>query len=299
MTVSRKNQWAWGGGGDGVKSFRQCLEMLIGCAGGDGNLLFNIGPTPTGEIAPEQCERLTELGAWLAKYGESIHGTRGGPFKPGRYGVSTRKGNTIYLHVFEGMEDMVRLPPLPAKISSNRILSGGTASVRQSGQGIDVSVGEKAKQPMVTVVALELDHPALQLAALDVPEPRSITAQARVTASNIYKNQREFGPAKAIDGRRDTRWATDAGISSAYLELDFPTPVTFQRARLSEAFPNRVQRFELQWLDGGNWKAVVTGTTIGDAWSRTFAPVTAQKVRLVILESTDGPTINEFELLEN
>jgi alpha-L-fucosidase len=35
---------------------------------------------PTGEIAPEQVERLKEMGAWLARNGESIYGTRGGPF---------------------------------------------------------------------------------------------------------------------------------------------------------------------------------------------------------------------------
>ena len=44
---------------------------------------------------------LKEIGAWLANDGESIYGTRGGPFKPGETGVSTRKGRTIYLHAFE------------------------------------------------------------------------------------------------------------------------------------------------------------------------------------------------------
>ena len=81
--------------------------MLIRCAGGDGNLLLNVGPTPTGEIAPEQANLLKEMGAWLAKYGESIYGTRGGPFKPGDYGVSTRKGNTIYLHICDWTDDVL------------------------------------------------------------------------------------------------------------------------------------------------------------------------------------------------
>ena len=57
--------------------------MLIRCAGGDGNLLLNVGPMPTGEIAPEQAERLRQIGAWLAQYGESIYGTRGGPVQAG------------------------------------------------------------------------------------------------------------------------------------------------------------------------------------------------------------------------
>ena len=83
MTISRSGQWAWGGPKDGVKTFAECMNMLIRCAGGDGNMLLNVGPMPSGEIAPEQVGRLKEMGAWLAKYGESIYGTRGGPFKPG------------------------------------------------------------------------------------------------------------------------------------------------------------------------------------------------------------------------
>jgi alpha-L-fucosidase len=171
MTISRKNQWAWGGVEDGVKSFRECLQMLIGCAGGDGNLLFNIGPTPTGQIAPEQLERLSQIGAWFLKNGESIYGTRGGPFKPGSYGVSTRKGNTVYLHLADGMDDPVKLPPLPAKVLRARTLNGASAQVRQTATILEISVPENQRQAIDTVVALELDGPALNIPALNVPEP--------------------------------------------------------------------------------------------------------------------------------
>jgi alpha-L-fucosidase len=51
------------------------------CAGGDGNLLFNVGPMPDGRIEPRQVERLKEMGAWLARYGDTIYRTRGGPWK--------------------------------------------------------------------------------------------------------------------------------------------------------------------------------------------------------------------------
>ena len=145
--------------------------MLVRCAGGDGNLLFNIGPMPTGEIAPEQRERLTQMGQWLEKNGESIRGTRGGPFKPGSYGVSTRKANTVYLHLAEGMTGTVRLPPIPARVLRSRALSGGTVEVRQTDSSLEISVADKDRQPIDTVVALELDTPTLTLAALNVPEP--------------------------------------------------------------------------------------------------------------------------------
>ena len=298
MTISRKNQWAWGGADDGVKSLRACLEMLIRCAGGDGNLLFNIGPTPTGEIAPEQVERLNQIGAWLAAYGESIYGTRGGPFKPGSYGVSTRKGNTVYVHITDWLQSSLKLPPIPRKVLGARLLGGGKAQARQAAIGIEITVSEQDRREPDTVVALELDGSALDLTALDVAEPVSLAANARAKASNTYQNQAAYGPDKAVDSRSDTRWATDAELKSASLEIDLGRRATFTHARISEAFPNRVRKFQLEYLDGNDWKTFVTGTTIGESWSREFAPVTAQQVRLNILESSDGPTIWEFGLYE-
>jgi alpha-L-fucosidase len=157
MTLSRRNQWAWGRPDDGVKSYEACMNMLIGCAGGDGNLLLNVGPMPSGEIPPEQVERLKQIGAWLSRYGESIYGTRGGPFKPGKYGVSTQRGNTVYLHIRDWSEDPLKLPAIPAKIVRSRVLTGGKAEVRQTAAGIEISVPKGDRRPIDTVVALELD----------------------------------------------------------------------------------------------------------------------------------------------
>jgi alpha-L-fucosidase len=86
MTICR--QWAWRPG-DQLKSLEQCLHTLIYTAGGDGNLLFNVGPMPDGRIEPRQVERLMEMGRWLDQYGARIYATRGGPFKPGRWGAAT------------------------------------------------------------------------------------------------------------------------------------------------------------------------------------------------------------------
>ena len=42
----------------------------------NGNLLLNVGPTRDGEIHPRERRRLEALGAWLARNGEAIYGTR-------------------------------------------------------------------------------------------------------------------------------------------------------------------------------------------------------------------------------
>ena len=72
------DQWAWKPN-DRIKSLTECLHTLVRVAGGDGNLLFNVGPMPDGRIEARQVERLREMGAWLKQYGESIYATRGGP----------------------------------------------------------------------------------------------------------------------------------------------------------------------------------------------------------------------------
>ncbi len=298
MTVSRHDQWAWGGHADGVKSLETVMAMLISCAGGDGNVLLNVGPMPNGQIAPEQVNLIKQAGAWLGKYGESIYGTRGGPFKPGSYGVSTRKGNTVYVHIRKWLADPIQLPAIPAKVVQSRVLTGGEATVRQTDAGIEISVPEGDRRPIDTIVALELDTPANQIAAVDVPRPVPLSEKAKATASNVYQNQAEFTAEKAVDGNGETRWASDAGVHQAWLELDLGKPTTFRHAEISEAYPNRVQKFELQWHDGNEWKTFVGGTTIGAAWSQSFPAVTAQRVRLNVLEATDGPTIWEFQLFK-
>ncbi len=298
MTTSRKGQWAWGGSDDGVKSLEDCLGMLIRCAGGDGNLLLNVGPMPSGEIAPEQAGLLKEMGAWLAEYGESIYGTRGGPFKPGDYGASTRRGNTLYLHVCEWTDDPLTLPGIPLQVLRSRVLSGGKVDVRQTAGGLQVSVPENDRQTIDTVVVLELDGPALELAAIDVPEPVSLTTNAKATASNVFRNQAQYGPDKAVDGHRETRWATDSGVEAAWLEVDLGKSATFDRAVVRQAFPElqRIREFAIEYWQDEQWKPCYRGHNLGAKLVASFEPVTAQRVRLNIAESTDGPTIWEFQL---
>ena len=120
MTICR--QWAWKPN-DRMKSRKECLQTLIRVVGGDGNLLFNVGPMPDGRIEPRQVERLKEMGQWLKRYGLTIFDTRGGPFVPGPWGASTYRGRTVFVHLLDadletaraagaGQEDRLAQGPL-------------------------------------------------------------------------------------------------------------------------------------------------------------------------------------------
>lgn len=165
-------QWSWKPE-DTIKSEKECIQTLIKCAGGDGNLLLNVGPMPTGEIEARQVERLRAMGRWLREYGETIYGTRGGPYMPGGWGASTRKGDSIYLHIMNGSEDALTLPPLPRKIVSTRLLTGGSVDVQQNAEGVRVSVPEKDRQDVATLVELKLDGPAEEIPPVPARVPSS------------------------------------------------------------------------------------------------------------------------------
>jgi alpha-L-fucosidase len=157
MTICR--QWAWKPN-DQMKSLKQCIQTLIKVVGGDGNLLFNVGPMPDGLIEPRQVTRLKEMGNWLDEYGRSIYATRGGPFKPGNWGASTHKGNTVYIHVLNWDEDTLTLPPIPKKIITSSVMTGGAATVRQTALAIEISVPEAYRKELDTIIVLQLDGPA-------------------------------------------------------------------------------------------------------------------------------------------
>jgi alpha-L-fucosidase len=292
MTICR--QWAWKPN-DQMKSFEQCIQTLVKTVGGDGNLLFNVGPMPDGQIEPRQVERLKEMGAWLKKYGQSIYGTRGGPFKPGPWGASTHKGSTIYVHVLNWSGEQLILPPIPMKIVANSVLTGGTANVKQTDEAIEISVPKAYRQEIDTIVKLQLDGPAGELAPIGLPSA-SLAHEKKVRASNIYQKNSHYGPDKVVDDDPATRWATDTGTKQAWLEVDLGKAATFNQVKIAEAY-DRVQEFELQYKNSTQWKTFGRGTKIGADYSKTFEPVTARQVRLNILNSTDGPTIWEFQLL--
>src|SRR5947209_8752112 len=97
------NNGSWGYTRDdhNFKSTGELIRYLVRAAGANANLLLNVGPMPNGKIQPEAVQRLQEMGAWLAKYGDSIYGTRAGPISPRAWGVTTRKDNRIFIHILD------------------------------------------------------------------------------------------------------------------------------------------------------------------------------------------------------
>ena len=153
-------QWSWKPN-DKMKSLKECIQALARTAGGGGNLLLNVGPMPDGRIEKRQRDRLLEIGLWLQKYGESIYGTRGGPYKPGEIMASTRNGNKVYLHLFAWTEGKLTLPALAErKVLSASLLRGERLKCTVIHDSLVLDLPNIAHDPDDAVIVLELDGDA-------------------------------------------------------------------------------------------------------------------------------------------
>ena len=96
--ITLGDQWGWKPN-DKNKSADDCIRYLVETVGGGGNFNLNVTPMMDGRFEQRQKDTLLKIGAWLKANGESIYGTRGGPFEPGLWGASTQRGNKVYVHV--------------------------------------------------------------------------------------------------------------------------------------------------------------------------------------------------------
>lgn len=137
------------------KSTRHLIRTLVRSASLGGNYLLNVGPSAAGEILPVHAQRLRGIGAWLQPNGEAIYGTRAGLIPPTKSTVSTRRGDTHYLHILDDISDDVALTGVPESVSQARLLHDGSAVklTRKADQTI-LNVPESARSAFDTVVVL-------------------------------------------------------------------------------------------------------------------------------------------------
>ena len=316
--------WSWRSN-DKPNDLRFALRTLIGCAGGDGNLLLNVGPNALGEFQSDFVDRLREIGYWMKKNGESIYGTRGGPYIPTNNYASTRKGENIYLQVFNFNGDKLVLPHLAAKIK-NAILMDGTAVIFQNTKdALTINLEPLNHDSIVTTIKLTIDRPAMELSVIYPPstsgslayrKPAKVsssvaplfmhTAEAALDDNNntFWSLGRNDSVASTIIGKKfETQHDPKADVwnKSGWLEVDLGVTKTITKAHIQEFCRDDyspVTSFEIYYEEKGAWKSAAKGTSIGKALEVKFPKtVTAKKFRLCI--KAEGRTaISEFQLFD-
>ncbi len=126
----------------------------------------------------------------------------------------------------------------------------------------------------------------------------NLAKDIEIMADHVRGNSSKFEAENTIDGNPDTYWATDDGITSGSLTLNFGKPTTFNRFLVQEYIPlgQRVKAFSIEaWLNG-EWETIDEQTTIGYKRILRFNNVTTDKLRFSVLEAKACPTISNIEV---
>lgn len=325
-SITLEEFWFWSGGKH-TKDLETCLGMLVQSAGADGNLLLNISPKPDGTLAHDQVAVLEGIGAWLQKYGKAIYDTRGGPYKPGAWGVSTRRDNKVYLFLTQrNTTGKLHLPPLPANIRHYRTLTQGLVTINQSAFGLEIELGPRASHRERTteigpgtLVELTLDSNAMHLAPIETGRGTPLSHDATATASSMASTNHSpdavithsdlqndlatYGRATPKESKlpytfckrelnfKKRYWGPADTDTEPWIEIDFGEPATFSSIQIRERiiYRKQVKRFEIQYHNGTDWTRCYEGGEIGHIAGIKFAPITARKLRLLITETHDAP----------
>lgn len=289
--MTMNDTWGFKSYDDNWKSPQTLIRNLAEIVSKGGNFLLNVGPTSLGEIPQPSIERLAAVGQWLNVNKESIYGTTASPFSYLSWGRATRKGQKLYLHVFEYPANGQLGVPMGNKITKAYLLADPTKALKIT-PGTNRSMIQLPKQApdtINTVVVLEFSgEPMVK------PDP---TAGMQAIASSQKSDA--SGAKNLLDGNRLTRWEAAAGERAATIDIDLKKPTAISTLIVDEPWhpwDNRKQKLVLQYKAGNEWKTAVEATTGGIGLSQKFNPVTAQQFRLMIENSDIEPTLSEWQL---
>jgi alpha-L-fucosidase len=141
----------------GHKSDAQLIQYLVKAAGYGSNLLLNVGPMPNGEVQSNHVSSLLRMGDWLKENGETVYGTKAGPFRPTDEMAATQKGKKLFIHSFNEDSEVIFIPGFNLPIKSVSFFKTGTKAkyeINDFGLLIRLSKGEK--QPVDTIIEITL-----------------------------------------------------------------------------------------------------------------------------------------------
>jgi len=152
-TINRS--WGYNAKDNRYKSVSELIHYLVRAAGYNANFLLNVGPMPNGKIQREFVERLRGMGQWLRENGDSIYGTRGGPIPPRPWGVTTRKGNKVFVHVLDWPDELLAIPDIPNVKTAKAFPSGTPVTMRRAEGSLLLRLPASLRNPIDTIVVLE------------------------------------------------------------------------------------------------------------------------------------------------
>jgi len=162
--MTMNDSWGFQRMDDNWKSTKTLLRNLVECAQGGGNYLLNIGPKGDGSIPPESVQRLMEIGKWMDKHSPTIYETERSQVNDSVMAGFTRKGNTLYVQVYNWPGSTVAVGGIKTKLNSAKLFTTGQAvEVKQEGVRVQFTgLPEKAPEEPISTIAVECEVEPVQ-----------------------------------------------------------------------------------------------------------------------------------------
>lgn len=152
------HSWGFNLKDDKNKTPKQLIQYLVKAAGYNANFLLNVGPMPNGKIQPDHITLLKQVGDWLKANGETIYETQGGPITAHEWGVTTQKGNKVYIHILNWSEESLELPAMEKKIKSAKFFADKSSiKFLKNKHGVTIKIPKDKFDDIDTIVELELN----------------------------------------------------------------------------------------------------------------------------------------------
>ncbi|WP_068546492.1 alpha-L-fucosidase [Thalassotalea crassostreae] len=273
--------WGWMGDKPPM-SLPNALTLLQKTVSRGGNLLLNTGPTALGEITPSHAKRFKQMGDWLAENGESIYGTRGGPFIDGPWGGSTRNADNVYLHLYGSVGNALNLPSPPVKVLSAHLLNGDAVKFEQNKDKLTIQLAKTVGPG--SVVKLTMAEDVMELPVINTTGD-AVTLNAKAQSSS--DRSEKFSAKAMVEGSATSfsegihirsTWSPSTGDANPWIQLDLGEVkdidyITFDSHNFGKLIP-KGQSFTVSLKINDKWQDVYSGSQVmvnnGIALDKTY-----------------------------
>lgn len=114
---------------------------------------------------------------------------------------------------------------------------------------------------------------------------------AKVTASSSAMGAKA---SNVLIPGRDQFWMARKGSETAWIEMQLPAPQTFDCLQIREniEYGQRIEQFSIEIWKEDRWREVTRATTVGACRLLRFQPVTADRVRIRIIQTRNTPALS-------
>ena len=117
-------------------------------------------------------------------------------------------------------------------------------------------------------------------------------------ASSSWARGCNFRASNINDGNPETYWCPREGQADPFLKIDLGMSTIVNRIVIGEYIKlgQRVQEYTVEGLEGGKWKKLIEGTTIGHKVIRKFPAINTSAIKVTFHKSKAVPLISTLEL---